>query len=257
MTFPAFHDILWRLRRPDPHLERLRRPVPALARGVDRVLHPRRFLSLDLYAILDEAEDEPLPLYTRWAIDAEFTPPAYAPRPTGPPPSYEDTLRHDLLGTPPVAPSPSSGPGPDHHRHVTFGAGTKQRRPRPPSLQPALARPAGGIGLSQRPPTPRPRSPPPPPRQQQQQQQQQHYLHHHYHHYHHHHRHHHLQQQQQRQRQRQQQEELQLLTPAQRAMRGKWLRVPPKIAGTMRASLAAADNNNTAAGGVTAGFGGV
>ena len=35
---------------------------------------------------LPEDEDEPLPLYRQWAEDAECRPPAYAPRPEGPPP---------------------------------------------------------------------------------------------------------------------------------------------------------------------------
>ncbi|KAL2150168.1 hypothetical protein VTH82DRAFT_7844 [Thermothelomyces myriococcoides] len=123
MAFLAFQDILWRLRRPESNWERSARPVPALARGIDQVLHPRHSLDYDLDIILDEYGDEPLPLYRRWAIDAECPPPVYVPRPTGPPPSYWETLRHDLLDTPAVAPSSSSlSPVPDHHhcRHAVF-----------------------------------------------------------------------------------------------------------------------------------------
>ncbi|KAK3899416.1 hypothetical protein C8A05DRAFT_36972 [Staphylotrichum tortipilum] len=58
---------------------------------------------------LPEDEDEPLPLYRRWAVDAECPPPAYAPRPEGPPPCYESCVRQDIIdGAALEAPSSSS-----------------------------------------------------------------------------------------------------------------------------------------------------
>ncbi|KAL2160992.1 hypothetical protein VTH06DRAFT_8705 [Thermothelomyces fergusii] len=284
--------MLGRLRRPVSHWERRNRPVPALIRGINRVLHPHRYSSLDLDAIvdaiLDEDEDEPLPLYTQWAIDAEYPPPAYAPPPTGPPPGYAETLRHDLLGTPAAAPSPPPRPGLDRSRHVPFGNEKKPRRPRPAPLRPAPATLADGNGRLQRPPTPRPRSPAPlrqqgqrrqsqqldgqheqdRPRgrqqqqpQQEQQQRQQEHQDGHPHRPHQQHQQHHFQVgwyppydrhdydgyhhrdeafRQHRRSFQQQLDELWRMTPAQRVMRGKRLRAPPKIAGTMRSSHVAA-----------------
>ncbi|KAK4247697.1 hypothetical protein C7999DRAFT_31890 [Corynascus novoguineensis] len=181
-------------------LERLGRSIPALARGIDRVFHRRRHPTLNLDAItaddLDEADDEPLPAYRRWAIDALGPPPAYAERPAEPPPSYAETVRHDLLGTAAASNRP---------RRVSFDVDAKPRRRcrcRPCAARRPLC--AGVVVVRQQ------RLPAPSPSQQQQQDQE-------------------------RQQQRQEVLES-LLVPAQRAMLSRRLRVPPKIARTASTS---------------------
>ncbi|KAK4125386.1 hypothetical protein N657DRAFT_680108 [Parathielavia appendiculata] len=106
-----------------------------------------------------DLDSEPLPAYTRWAIEAECPPPAHAGPPTGPPPSYDDSVRADLLGgrlaapaPPPLPMFPSSGadkpsswagrvgavPTPPRPRSPPSSA--RQRRTTRPSLEPPAVR---------------------------------------------------------------------------------------------------------------------
>ncbi|KAL2141991.1 hypothetical protein VTI28DRAFT_1727 [Corynascus sepedonium] len=182
-------------------LERLGRSIPALARGVDRVFHRHRHPTLDLDAITADDLDE-----------ADYEPlPAYrrwAIDALRPPPAYAER---------PAGPPPSyaetvrhdllgTAAASNQRRRVTFDIDAKPRRRR--RCRPCAARCplcAGVVGRQQRMPTPSP--------SQQQQQDQE--------------------------RQQQRQEVLEpLLVPAQRAMLGRRLRVPPKIARTASTSSA-------------------
>ncbi|KAK4233528.1 hypothetical protein C8A03DRAFT_38749 [Achaetomium macrosporum] len=111
-------------------------------------------------------EEEPLPRYTRHEVDAVEPPPAYAPRPEGPPPTYGETLGQDLAGLAPAAAAAaapariSPAPAPAPAAAAAFFDNGEARRPRQTPARLTASVPAASVPAEAaspppaRPPTP-------------------------------------------------------------------------------------------------------